>query len=103
MKKKVLKLIMINKIPDLIYTPQEWMLALRAVTSKPLSYFLDNKSVIEAKAIGDTDPDYGVRMAEGELYNTGDLRSTCHLVTHHDSWDWSALAYKVSNNRLIKH
>jgi len=74
---------------------KEWMLALRAVTSKPLSYFLDNKRVIETKAVGDTAPDYGVRMAEGELYNTGDLRSTCHLVTHHDTWDWSALAYKA--------
>ena len=71
------------------------MLALRAVTSKPLSYFLDNKSVIEAEAVGDTDPDYGARMAEGDQYTTGDLRSTCNLVTHHDSWEWSTLAYKV--------
>ena len=71
------------------------MLGLRAVTSHPLSYFLDNKSVIEAAAMGDTDPDYGARMAEGDTYTTGDLRSTCHLVTHHDTWDWSALAYKV--------
>ena len=88
------------------YTPQEWMLALRAVTSRPLSYFLDNISVIEAKAIGDTDPDYGVMMAEGDQYTTGDLRSTCNLVTHHDSWEWSTLAYKVIKrllNETIKY
>ena len=74
------------------------MLALRAVTNKPLSYFLGNKSVIEAEAIGDTDPNYGVRMTEGDKYTTGDIRSTCNLVTHHDSWDWSALSYKVSTD-----
>ena len=74
------------------------MLAFRAVTNKPLSYFLDNQRVIEAEAIGDTDPNYGVRMTEGDKYTTEDIRSTCNLVTHHDSWDWSALAYKVSTN-----
>ena len=71
------------------------MLGLRAVTSKPLSYFTENRGVIEVTTGGDTNLNYGVEMKEDDLYTTEDLRSTCNLVTHHDTWDWSTLAYKV--------
>jgi len=74
---------------------KEWMLGLRAVTSKPLSYFTENRGVIEVTTGGDTNLNYGVGMKEDDLYTTEDLRSTCNLVTHHDTWDWSTLAYKV--------
>ena len=36
---------------------REWLLALRAVTSKPLSYFLQQQSLI----LEDHRPDYGLR------------------------------------------
>lgn len=44
---------------------------------------------------GNPDADYGVN-SENE-YASNDLKSQYNLVTHHDTWDWSTLAYKVKS------
>ena len=69
------------------------MLGLRAVTVHPLEFFMSQSDILS----GNFDADYGV-SSEHE-YTSDDLRSICNLVTHHDTWDWSTLAYKVDNNQ----
>lgn len=65
---------------------KEWFLALRTVTMRPLSFFLEHQ-------VGEHNPDYGVK--EGDLYDGQDFRSLYNLVSHHDQWSFKEHAYKA--------
>ena len=69
---------------------KEWMLGLRAVTTRSLGQLLEQEAVVR----GGQEPGHGVEG--GQVYCTGDISSVVHLVTHHHTWDWSSLAYKVN-------
>ena len=69
---------------------KEWMLGLRAVTTRSLGQLLEQEAVVQ----GGQEPGHGVEG--GQVYCTGDISSVVHLVTHHHTWDWSSQAYKVN-------
>ena len=69
---------------------KEWFLALRAVTLKPLSYFIANREMLESLR-----PEFGVSGQQKDSYRSEDLSSLCNLVSHHDKWDWRDHAYKA--------
>ena len=55
----------------------EWYLALRAITQKPLEYFLER-----APDFAEHQPNYGVEedTKEGFVYNSADYKSIFNLV-----------------------
>ena len=63
---------------------------MRAVTLKPLSYFIANREMLE-----NLRPEFGVSDQQKELYRSEDLSSLCNLVSHHDKWDWRDHSYKA--------
>jgi len=67
---------------------KEWFLALRTVTSKPLSYILET-----VNTLGKHDPQHG--MKGGKVYSSEDFSSMYHLVSHHDQWNFREHAYKA--------
>ena len=69
---------------------KEWFLALRAVTLKPLSFFLENVDTFESH-----NPDHGLEKTSSELYKTENFSSLYNLVGHHDMWKWPDHAYKA--------
>ena len=69
---------------------KEWFLALRAVTLKPLSFFLENMKIFASHP-----PDYGLDMNSKDVYTAEDFSSLYNLVGHHDLWEWRDHAYKA--------
>ena len=69
---------------------KEWFLALRAVTLKPLSFFLQNVDKFKSP-----NPDYGLDKESKDLYTTEDFSCLYNLVGHHDLWEWRDHAYKA--------
>eukprot|EP00092_Neocalanus_flemingeri_P100883 GFUD01128895.1.p1 GENE.GFUD01128895.1~~GFUD01128895.1.p1 ORF type:complete len:670 (+),score=162.71 GFUD01128895.1:141-2150(+) len=69
---------------------KEWFLALRAVTLKPLSFFLENVKKYESH-----NTDYGVDMKSQDLYTSEDFSCLYNLVGHRDLWEWRDHAYKA--------
>ena len=69
---------------------KEWFLALRAVTLKPLSFFLENVDKFKSH-----NPDHGLDKDSIDLYRTEDVSSLYNLVGHHDMWEWRDHAYKA--------
>lgn len=67
---------------------KEWFLALRTVTSKPLSFFLETVA-----KLGKHDPQHG--MKGGQVYSSEEFSSLFHLVSHHDQWHFREHAYKA--------
>ena len=74
---------------------KEWMLGLRAVTTRSLGQLLEQEAVVQ----GGQEPGHGVQG--DQVYSTGDISSVVHLVTHHHTWDWSTLAYKVNMDNVV--
>ena len=83
-----------SKCMDVIFQlglkKKEWFLALRAVTLKPLSFFLENMEKFESH-----NPDYGLDMTNQDLYTSEDFSSLYNLVGHHNLWEWRDHAYKA--------
>ena len=69
---------------------KEWFLAVRAITLKPLSLFLENVAKFESH-----NPDHGLDKDSSDLYQTEDFASLYNLVGHHDMWQWREHAYKA--------
>lgn len=59
---------------------QEWFLALRTVTLRPLSYFLAQSDLLAQPQ----EAEYG--LEGGAEYKAEELRALYHLVSHHSAW-----------------
>jgi len=69
---------------------KEWFLALRAVTLKPLSFFLENVGQFDSH-----NPEFGVDLNSHDVYSSDDFSCLYNLVGHHNLWDWRLHAYKA--------
>ena len=77
----------------------EWLLAYRAVTQKPLEYFLKN----ETELFCEHDPKYGLKLKEGEaMYGEGDVyKSYFNLVTMDDKISASRRHFRAFTTYFI--
>jgi len=71
---------------------KEWFLALRAITQKPLQFFLD---IRERLSKDQHNINFGVTEEKDFVYNSSDYNSLYNLVGHHEQWDFQSHAYKA--------
>ena len=69
---------------------KEWFLALRTITLRPMSFFMENVDKFESPS-----SDHGLEKDSKVIYTTEDFSSLYNLVGHHDTWEWRDHAYKA--------
>ena len=72
---------------------REWFLALRSITQRPLSYFVEHKSDFDLNKIDRT---YGFsRASKDVIYESEDYKSLFHLVACKRLWNPATHMFKV--------